>query len=51
MQCVGKKRYATYDFAVARAKDLGEKYDKEHRAYYCGMCSGYHCTTKPKDQT
>lgn len=47
-QCVGKKRYATIDYAEKKADELGKKYDKPQRPYYCGICNGYHCTTKVK---
>lgn len=47
-QCLGKKRYATCKYAEAQAEFLAIKYGKEHRVYACGICGGYHCTTKPR---
>jgi hypothetical protein len=47
-QCVGKRRYATLDYAEQKAKELTEKYSKPLRVYACGICMGYHCTSKPK---
>jgi hypothetical protein len=49
-QCLGKRRYATLEYAEAKAKELGEKYEKPLRVYYCGMCGGYHCTSKMKSE-
>jgi hypothetical protein len=47
-QCVGKKRYATYEFAKKKAEEFSKKYENNQRAYSCGICGGYHLTSKPK---
>lgn len=47
-QCIGKKRYKTFDIAEKKAEELSVKYGKPLRVYSCGICGGYHCTSKPK---
>jgi len=47
-QCVGKKRYATKDFADKKAVEFSKKFEKAMRVYSCGICGGYHLTSKPK---
>lgn len=46
-QCFGKKRYATQKYAEEVAAKFGQKIGKTLRVYYCGMCNGYHATSKP----
>ena len=48
-QCIGKVRYATQPFAEKKAKEMSRKYSKNMREYYCGMCNGYHLTSKPRE--
>lgn len=47
-QCVGKKRYATLEYANGIADKMAIKYGKPMRSYSCGICMGYHITSKPK---
>lgn len=49
-QCLGKIRYIKADFAEEKAKEYTKLYFKEMRAYYCGICNGYHLTSKLRDQ-
>lgn len=48
-QCVGKKRYATLGYAESLVPKISAKFGKPMRAYYCGICNGYHLTSKSKD--
>ncbi len=48
LQCLGKKRHSTIDKAEEVADLMSKKYNKPFRYYYCGMCSGYHTTSKPR---
>lgn len=48
LQCLGKKRHATIGKAEEVADLMTKKYNKPFRYYYCGMCSGYHTTSKPR---
>lgn len=45
-QCIGKCRYASYEFALKQIAKLEVKYQKPMRCYSCGICSGYHCASK-----
>ena len=47
-QCIGKRRYRTFEIAEKKAEELSVKYGKPLRVYSCGICGGYHCTSKPK---
>jgi len=47
-QCVGKKRYATKDYADKKCTEMSTKFDKAMRVYSCGICGGYHLTSKAK---
>ena len=48
--CQGKMRFATDMQAAAAAGMKGAKYGKLFRWYRCGVCLGYHLTTKPYDE-
>lgn len=42
--CINKRRYETYEFALEQIKKISAK--KQMRCYLCGICNGYHCTSK-----
>ena len=45
-QCAGKIRFYTFEGASKRAERLGKKRGIDMRAYYCGICGGYHMTSR-----
>lgn len=47
-QCIGKKRHKSLDDADEVAKAMAKKHEKPFRFYYCGICNGYHITSKIK---
>ena len=47
-QCLGKKRHATIKQAEEVVDVMSKKHGKPFRYYYCGMCGGYHITSKPR---
>lgn len=47
-QCLGKKRHSTIAKAEEVVDLMSKKYNKPFRYYYCGICGGYHVTSKPK---
>jgi hypothetical protein len=47
-QCLGKKRHDTIGKAEEVVDIMTQKYSKHFRYYYCGICGGYHVTSKPK---
>lgn len=47
-QHFGKKRYRTQAFAEQVAARCLAARGVELRAYYCGMCGGYHLTKQPR---
>ena len=45
-QCAGKIRFYTFEKATRRAEQVGAKKGLSMRAYYCGICGGYHMTSR-----
>ena len=44
--CLKKRKYKTEKQAKEAAIHYTEKYQKEHRVYYCRLCGCFHLTTK-----
>lgn len=47
-QCLGKVRYATLEYAEKKVAVVSKKFNKAMRTYYCGICGGYHLTSKER---
>ena len=46
--CLRKRKYLNEEIANKKAKEYTEKYNVEHRVYWCSLCGFYHLTTKEK---
>lgn len=46
-QCAGKRRFYTFERATKRADEVGGRRGIPMRVYYCGICNGYHMTSRP----
>lgn len=44
----GKIRFPTFEGATRRADKVGAKRGIDMRAYYCGICNGYHMTSRAR---
>jgi len=49
-KCQGKMRFRTDMDAAAAAGKKQFKYGKSYRWYRCGVCLGYHLTSRPYDE-
>lgn len=47
-QCAGKIRFHTFAGASRGADRVAAKRGIDMRAYYCGICGGYHMTSRPR---
>lgn len=46
-QCAGKRRFRHEAKAIASAAELTAKRGRPLRVYYCGLCTGFHLTSRP----
>jgi hypothetical protein len=47
-KCLGKTRYSSREDAETVAKELSKSSDKRVKGYHCGMCDGWHLTSRGK---
>jgi chorismate mutase len=46
-QCIGKIRITSLEKAERKVEHVKIKYGQVQRPYWCGICEGYHLTSKP----